>query len=63
MAEFQRIVVMVPSISEKRVTFLTEGLAKPLRDFVKAFSPMQLQDTIKRSLDLEPGMMRGRAAL
>lgn len=64
MAKFQRIAMMVPSISEKRVTFLLmEGLAEPLSGLVKVFSPMQLQDAIKRVLDLAPSMMRTKATL
>lgn len=62
--EFQRIVVMVPNIYEKRVTFLfMEGLLEPLTGMVKTFSHTTLQDAIKRALTLEPSMMRPKPTI
>jgi hypothetical protein len=52
-AEFERVVVQVTDISEHRLVMLfTEGLAEPLRGWVKAFKPATLQDAIKRTLDM-----------
>jgi hypothetical protein len=45
--------VHVTYISEHRLVMLfTEGLAEPLRGWVKAFRPTTLQDAIKRMLDM-----------
>jgi hypothetical protein len=53
--EFQRLVVMVQDISPTRLMMLfTEGLMEPLKGWVKAFKPTNLQDAIWRRRDLEP---------
>jgi hypothetical protein len=45
--------VMVTDISKQGLTMLfTEGLAEPLRGWVKAFRPNTLQDTIMRTQDM-----------
>jgi hypothetical protein len=42
--EFQRVAVMVPDVSQARLLMLfTEGLLEPLRGWVKAFKPHNLQ--------------------
>jgi hypothetical protein len=52
-AEFKTVVVQVTDILEHRLAMLfTEGLAEPLRGWVKAFRPDTLQDVIKRTLDI-----------
>ena len=52
-SEFQRVVVMVTDITEPRLIMLfTEGLAKPLRGWVKTYKPATLQDAIGRARDL-----------
>jgi hypothetical protein len=54
-AEFQRLVVMVQDISPTRLMMLfTEGLMEPLKGWVKAFKPTNLQDVIWRTRDLGP---------
>ena len=41
--DFQKLVVMVPDISEWRLVILfTEGLIEPLKGWVKAFDPPTL---------------------
>jgi hypothetical protein len=51
--EFQRIAVMVQDVSQSRLMMLfTEGLMEPLRGWVKAFKPTNLQDAIWRTRDL-----------
>lgn len=63
-AEFQQKVVMVPNISQKRMTSLfEEGLLEPLKCLVKAFSPITLQEAIKRALALEHSMEGSRFAI
>jgi len=53
-AYFKRWAVMVPDVSERRLTYLfMEGLREPLRGLVKAFYPESLQAAIKRALTLE----------
>jgi hypothetical protein len=53
--EFQRLAVMVQDISPTRLIMLfTEGLMKPLKGWVKAFKPTNLQDVIWRTRDLGP---------
>jgi hypothetical protein len=52
-AEFEKVVVQVTDISEHRLVMLfTEGLAEPLRGWVKAFKPTTLQDAIMKTLDM-----------
>lgn len=52
--EFQKIAVMVPDMSERRVTMLfVEGLSNRLRGLVKAHKPNTLHDAIGLALDLE----------
>jgi hypothetical protein len=52
--EFQRLVVMVQDISPTMLMMLfTEGLMEPLKGWVKAFKPTNLQDAIWRTRDLE----------
>jgi hypothetical protein len=46
-SEFYRVGVMVTDITEPRLIMLfTEGLAEPLRGWVKAYKPATLQDAI-----------------
>jgi hypothetical protein len=46
---------MVHDISPTRLMMLfTEGLMEPLKGWVKAFKPTNLQDTIWRTRDLGP---------
>jgi hypothetical protein len=53
--EFQRLAVMVQDISPTRLMMLfTEGLMEPLKGWVKAFKPTNLQDAIWRMRDLGP---------
>jgi hypothetical protein len=53
--EFQRLAVMVQDISQTRLMMLfIEGLMEPLKGWVKAFKPTNLQDTIWRTRDLGP---------
>jgi hypothetical protein len=53
-SDFQRISVMVTDISEARLVMLfTEGLAEPLRGWVKAYKPTTLQDAVGRARDLQ----------
>jgi hypothetical protein len=53
--EFQRLAVMVQDISPTRLMMLfTEGLMEPLKGWVKAFKPTNLQDAIWRTRDLGP---------
>eukprot|EP01018_Ginkgo_biloba_P011778 Gb_39290 [translate_table: standard] len=48
------IAVMVPDVSERRLTYLfMEGLRELLRGLVKAFDPESLHVAIKRTLTLE----------
>ena len=52
--EFQKVFVMVPNMSEKRIVYLfLDGLEDFVKGLVKAFSPSTLQEAIKRSLQLE----------
>ena len=42
-SEFQRLAVMVPNISERRlIVIFIEGLSEPLRGWIKAFDPISL---------------------
>jgi hypothetical protein len=51
--EFQRIAVMVQDASQSRLMMLfTKSLMEPLKDWVKAFKPTNLQDVIWRTRDL-----------
>jgi hypothetical protein len=53
-SDLQRISVMVTDISEARLVMLfTEGLAEPLRGWVKAYKPTMLQDAVGRARDLQ----------
>jgi hypothetical protein len=53
--EFQRLAVMVQDVSQSRLMMLfTEGLMEPLKGWVKAFKPTNLQDAIWRMRDLGP---------
>lgn len=52
--EFQQIAVMVPNMTEKRVTMLfVEGLNDKLKGLVKARRPNTLDDAIQLALDLD----------
>jgi hypothetical protein len=52
-SEFQRVAVVVTDISEPRLVMLfTKGLIEPLRGWVKAYRPHNLQDAIRRTGDL-----------
>jgi hypothetical protein len=45
---------MVTDISKARLVMLfTEGLAEPLRGWVKAYKPTTLQDVVGRARDLQ----------
>jgi len=51
--DFQRMAVMVTDISQQRLVLLfTEGLAEPLRGWVKAFRPTTLQEAFTRTWDM-----------
>jgi hypothetical protein len=53
--EFQRLAVMVQDIAQTRLMMLfTEGLMEPLKGWVKAFKPTNLQDAIWRKKYLGP---------
>jgi hypothetical protein len=53
--DFQRLAVTVHDISPTRLIMLfTEGLMEPLKCWVKAFKPTNLQDAIWRTRDLGP---------
>jgi hypothetical protein len=53
--EFQRLAVMVQDVSQSRLMMIfTEGLMEPLKGWVKAFKPTNLQDAIWRTRDLGP---------
>ena len=46
--EFQKVAVMVPDMSEKRIVYLfLDGLEDFVKGLVKAFSPSTLQEAIK----------------
>jgi hypothetical protein len=46
---------MVQDVSQTRLMILfTEGLMEPLKGWVKAFKPTNLQDAIWRTRDLGP---------
>ena len=52
--EFQQIMVMVPNISQKRITiFFIEGLMDKLKALVKVHRPNSLDDAIGLALDLD----------
>lgn len=54
---FQKIAVMVPDMSKKRIVYLfLEGLEEPVKSLVKACAPSTLREAIKRSLQLEVSM-------
>jgi hypothetical protein len=43
--EFQRVIVMVSDVSQARLMMLfIEGLMEPLRGWIKAFKPSNLQE-------------------
>jgi hypothetical protein len=51
--EFKRIEFMVQDVSQARLMmFFKEGLMEPLKGWVKAFKPTNLQDAIWRTRDL-----------
>jgi hypothetical protein len=53
--EFQRLAVMVQDMSPIRLMMLfTEGLMEPLKGWVKAFKPTNLQEAIWKTRDLGP---------
>lgn len=52
--DFQKLAVMVPDISERRLVILfTEGLTEPLKGWVKAFDPLTLQEAMKKARSME----------
>jgi len=52
---------MVSDISEAMLIMLfIEGLAEPLRGWVKAYKPITLQDTISRPRDLQDAVPKTR---
>lgn len=52
--DFQRLSVMVPNISERRLVVLfMEGLLEPLRGWIKAFDPLSLQEAMKKARSME----------
>ena len=60
-SEFQRVAVMVTNITEPRLIMLfIEGLAEPLRGWVKAYKPATLQDAIGRARDLQDAVPKNR---
>ena len=45
---------MVPDISDRRLVVLfTKGLSEPLKGWVKAFDPFNLQEAIKKARSME----------
>jgi hypothetical protein len=53
--EFQRLAVMLQDVSQSRLMMLfTEGLMEPLKSWVEAFKPTNLQDAIWRTRNLGP---------
>lgn len=52
--DFQRLSVMVPNISERRLVVLfIEGLSEPLRGWIKAFDPSTLQEAMRKARSME----------
>ena len=52
---------MVTDITEPRLIMLfTEGLAEPLRGWVKAYKPVTFQDAIGRARDLQDAVPKNR---
>lgn len=59
-AEFERLAMMVPDVTERRLIVLfVEGLSEPLRGLVKALDPASLQDAIRRAFNLEDSSTKG----
>jgi hypothetical protein len=57
--EFQQVAITMTDISEPRMIMLfTEGLTKPLREWVKAYRPHTLQDAILRTQDLADSALK-----
>ena len=53
-SDFQRLSVMVPSISERRLVVLfMEGLTEPLKGWIKAFDPPSLQEAMRKARNME----------
>lgn len=53
-SDFQRLSVMVSDISDRRLVVLfIEGLSEPLKGWVKAFDPFNLQEAIKKARSME----------
>lgn len=54
-ALFQRLFVLVVDISERRLIVLfMDGLLNPLKGWVKALNPFNLQLAIRKVRDMEP---------
>jgi hypothetical protein len=53
-SEFQRLTVMVIDIFEAHfVIFFIEGIADPLRGWVKTYKPTTLQDVVSHTRDMQ----------
>lgn len=62
-ADFQRLSIMVPNISERRLVVLfMEGLMEPLRGWLKAFDPPTLQEVMKKARSMEFAAPKSRSA-
>ena len=52
--EFQKLAVLVTDVSERRILVLfMDGLADPLRGWIKALNPPTLQEAIKKARDMD----------
>lgn len=53
--------MLVTNILERRLIFLfMDGLAKPLRGWIKALSPPTIQEEIKKASDMESSTSKGK---
>lgn len=60
-SEFQRLSVLVTDISQRRLMVLfMDGLADPLRGWIKALNPLTLQEAIKKARGMEASSSRSR---
>lgn len=51
---------MVTDISEAQLVMFVEGLSEPLRGWVKAYKPANLQDAISRATDMQDTVPKRR---
>lgn len=60
-AKFQRLSVLVTDISPRRLVVLfCDGLADPLRGWVKGHDPLTLVEATKKARDLSPSIYKGK---